>query len=71
MQNADLELKKLETRIDELIRISGRLGEENRALRASQRTLQMERAGLLEKNDRARNRVEAMIMHLNSMEHGT
>lgn len=71
MQNADLELKKLETRIDELIRISERLGEENRALRASQRTLQMERAGLLEKNDRARNRVEAMIMHLNSMEHGT
>ncbi|RLA38340.1 MAG: TIGR02449 family protein [Gammaproteobacteria bacterium] len=71
MKSAELELKKLESRIDELIRISGRLGEENRALRASQRTLQMERAGLLEKNDRARNRVEAMIMHLNSMEHST
>jgi cell division protein ZapB len=71
MKSAELELKKLESRIDELIRISERLGEENRALRASQRTLQMERAGLLEKNDRARNRVEAMIMHLNSMEHST
>lgn len=71
MQSADLELKKLEARIDELIRICERLGEENRALRTSQRTLQMERAGLLEKNDRARNRVEAMIMHLNSMEHGS
>ena len=71
MQSADLELKKLEARIDELIRITERLGEENRALRASQRTLQVERANLLEKNDRARNRVEAMIMHLNSMEHGT
>jgi cell division protein ZapB len=71
MQSADLELKKLEARIDELIHICTRLGEENRALRASQRSLQMERAGLLEKNDRARNRVEAMIMHLNSMEHGS
>ncbi len=71
MQSADLELKKLETRIDELIRICERLGEENRALRASQRSLQMERANLLEKNDRARNRVEAMIMHLNSMESGS
>ena len=71
MQSADLELKKLETRIDELIRICERQGEENRALRASQRSLQMERANLLEKNDRARNRVEAMIMHLNSMEQGS
>ena len=71
MQSADLELKKLEARIDELIRVCERLGEENRALRTSQRGLQMERANLLEKNDRARNRVEAMIMHLSSMDQGS
>ena len=71
MQGADLELKKLESRIDELIRVCERLGEENRALRASQRSLQLERASLLEKNERARNRVEAMIMHLNTMEQGS
>jgi len=71
MQGADLELKKLEVRIDELIKVCERLGEENRALRASQRSLQLERATLLEKNERARNRVEAMIMHLNSMEQST
>ncbi|HEY5789177.1 MAG TPA: TIGR02449 family protein [Gammaproteobacteria bacterium] len=71
MQGAELELKKLEARIDELIRVCERLGEENRALRTSQRSLQLERASLLEKNERARNRVEAMIMHLNSMEQGS
>ena len=40
-------------------------------MRTSQRSLQLERASLLEKNERARNRVEAMIMHLNSMEQGS
>ena len=34
-------------------------------------SLQVERASLLEKNERARNRVEAMLMHLNSLEQGT
>jgi len=68
MQSADLELKKLEAQVEELIHVVDRLSEENRALRASQRSLQLERASLIEKNERVRNRVEAMIMHLNTME---
>lgn len=68
MQSAELELKKLEARVDELIHVVDRLSEENRAMRAGQRSMQLERASLIEKNERVRNRVEAMIMHLNTLE---
>jgi cell division protein ZapB len=47
------------------------LKEENRALRQRQDTLMTERAGLLQKNEQVRGRVEAMIGRLKSMEHGS
>ncbi len=67
-QVAEQELKRLEYRIDELIRTVERLKEENRSLRAQQRNLSTERAQLIEKNELARSRVEAMINRLKAME---
>jgi cell division protein ZapB len=64
----DLELKRLEKRLDDLVVTVGQLKEENRALRQRQDTLTQERAGLLQKNEQVRARVEAMIGRLKSME---
>jgi cell division protein ZapB len=64
----DLELKRLEKRLDDLVGAVGQLKEENRALRQRQDTLTQERAGLLQKNEQVRARVEAMIGRLKSME---
>jgi cell division protein ZapB len=67
---AELELKKLERRLDELVGIVQQLKEENRALRQRQDALSAERSTLLNKNEQVRTRVEAMIGRLKSMEHG-
>lgn len=66
----DTELRRLEKRLDELVGIVGRLREENRALRQRQDSLAVERAALVQKNEQVRNRVEAMIGRLKTMEHG-
>ena len=65
----DLELQRIEKRVEELVRICNQLKEENRSLRQRQEMLVAERAGLLQKNDLVRGRVEAMIERLKSMEH--
>jgi len=67
----DAELKRLDRRIDELVATVGQLKEENRALRQRQELLMNERAGLLQKNEQVRARVEAMIGRLKSMEQGS
>ncbi len=64
------ELRKLEVRLEELVRSITRLKEENRSLRHQQDSLVTERAGLIEKNELARGRVEAMINRLKAMEQG-
>lgn len=66
----ELELKRLEHRIDELIRTCEKLAEENRALRAQRDELVIERTGLMEKAELARTRVEAMISRLKTLEQG-
>lgn len=66
---AAVELKSLEKRIDELVSTVTQLKEESRALRQRQDTLMSERAGLLNKNEQVRARVEAMIGRLKAMEH--
>jgi cell division protein ZapB len=63
-----LELRRLERRLDELILTLSQIKEENRALRQRQETLTTERASLLQKNEQVRARVEAMIGRLKSME---
>jgi cell division protein ZapB len=64
----ELELKRLEKRLEDLIVTVGQIKEENRALRQRQDTLTSERATLLQKNEQVRARVEAMIGRLKSME---
>jgi len=64
------ELLKLEVRLEELVSSIERLKEENRSLRDQQDSMVTERAGLIEKNEMARSRVEAMISRLKSMEQG-
>lgn len=61
----------LERWLDELIRTVERLKDENRSLRQQQQSLATERAGLIQKNELARNRIEAMISQLKSMEQGS
>lgn len=64
----DLELKRLEKRLDELVVICQKLQEENESLRIRQDSLTAERATLLQKNEQVRGRVEAMISRLKAME---
>jgi cell division protein ZapB len=64
----DVELKRLEKRLEELVGICRQLQEENRSLRNRQDTLINERASLLQKNEQVRGRVEAMIGRLKAME---
>ena len=67
----DLELSRLETRINTLLKTIERLSMENRSLRAQQDTLATERATLIERHDLVRNRVEAIVTRLKSLETGT
>jgi len=66
-----IDLHKLEGRVEELIHQCSELGEENRSLRAQQEKLVTERAALIEKTELARTRVEAMITRLKALESGT
>jgi cell division protein ZapB len=67
----DVELKRLEKRLDELVVVCRKLQEENQSLRERQDTLTAERATLLQKNEQVRGRVEAMITRLKAMEQTT
>lgn len=66
----DAELRQLESRMEEIVRVCDQLKEENRSLKERQDALITERASLLQKNELVRGRVEAMIGRLKSMEHG-
>ncbi len=61
-------LSILEGRIETLLEYCQRLSEENRQLRLHNQELLTERVGLIEKNTLARNRIEAMIARLKTME---
>ena len=67
----DLEISRLEASINELLKTIERLNVENRSLRAQQDTLATERAFLIERHDLVRNRVEAIVTRLKSLETGT
>lgn len=62
------DLQQLEQRIDELIDTVGQLKNENTNLRNQKDKLATERSQLIEKTELARNRVEAMISRLRSLE---
>ena len=65
---ADNQLQVLEQKIDELISLCNQLNRENQVLKADSSGWQQERQDLLDKNELARTRVEAMINRLRTME---
>jgi cell division protein ZapB len=68
--SVEQELAHLEDQVGSLLVIIERLTRENRSLRAQQDSLTIERAGLLEKQDQVRNRVDAIVTRLKSLESG-
>lgn len=66
----EVEIRRLEKQIDELLGTVGALYEENRALRQRQDSLATERASLMQRNEQVRTRVEAMIGRLKTLENG-
>jgi cell division protein ZapB len=66
--NIESEMKHLESRIDDLVALCQRLRDENKLLRDQQSSLMQERAKLIEKNEMARMRVEAIVSRLKGME---
>jgi cell division protein ZapB len=68
--SVEQELVRLEEQVDTLLTIIERLTRENRSLRTQQDSLAIERAGLLEKHDQVRNRVDAIVTRLKSLENG-
>ena len=65
---AEIQLKDLEHKIDELISLCRELNRENQALKADSAGWRDERQDLIDKNELARSKVEAMIDRLRTME---
>lgn len=61
-------IQQLEQQLDELIRVSKRLREENMLLRSQQVAWLSERAQLVEKTEVARNRIENMVSRLKQLD---
>ena len=61
-------LNELNRKIEEMILLCKELQQENRALRTSEQSWRQERSQLIEKNEMARQRVEAMIGRLRALE---
>ncbi len=64
----DLQADSLEQKIDELIRLCDQLNDENKLLKSKESTWLGERAKLIDKNEQARVKVEAMISRLKALE---
>lgn len=62
------QLKALEKKIDELIALCGDLNSENQSLKRESQGWHSERLQLIEKNELARSKVEAMINRLQALE---
>lgn len=59
---------QLELKIDELIKLCAVLKEENDLLKSRESSWGLERSKLVEKNELARTKIEAMIVRLKSLE---
>jgi cell division protein ZapB len=66
----DQEVSRLEEQVEILLHTVDRLVKENKSLRAQQESHSTERATLIERNDLVRNRVEAIVSRLKSLENG-
>lgn len=67
---SELTLQALAHKLDQLIRQHEQLMQENTSLRQAKQEWQEERTRLIQKNDVARERVEAMINDLKSLKEG-
>lgn len=65
------ELRNLSRRLDQVIQQARMQGDENRSLRLQHDHVNGERSQLLQKNEQARSRVEAMIARLKALEQHT
>ena len=65
---SDIDLTSLERKIDELVQLCDQLARENQALSEQHGDWAAERAQLIEKNELAKSKVEAMISRLRSLE---
>lgn len=63
------ELEALAAKLERLIERNQRLEAENARLRQAQDDWQQERVQLMQKNDLARHKIEAMISRLRALEH--
>jgi cell division protein ZapB len=63
-----LDIKDLETKIDELIHVCDELERQNLTMHADRDKWLHERTRLLEKNEMAKSKIEAMIMRLKALE---
>jgi|TARA_B110000259_G_C13759913_1_gene300231 cell division protein ZapB len=63
-----LEIKDLEAKIDELILLLDEVEHKQAMMTAERSSWQIERSRLLEKNELAKNKVEAMIMRLKALD---
>ncbi|MBB4818157.1 cell division protein ZapB [Pseudomonas alcaligenes] len=64
----DAELQALTAKLELLIQRVGQLKSQNRQLLAAEKAWKEERAHLIEKNEMARQKVEAMISRLKALE---
>ena len=67
-QRPQLDISKLEKRIDELIALCAELERKHETISAKQNEWAQERTRLMEKNEQAKTKIEAMIMRLKSLE---
>ena len=67
-RNNSLDINTLEKRIDELIKLCDELERRQSSMEADREKWLQERTRLLEKNEMAKTKIEAMIMRLKSLE---
>ena len=65
---SDTPLKALEQKIDDLISLCAELNRENFSLKADAFAWEQEKQELLDKNELAKNKVQAMISRLSALE---
>lgn len=65
------QITALEKKLDELIQLCEVLNNENHILKSRESNWAVERARLVEKNELARVKIEAMITRLKSLEHNS
>jgi len=67
-QNPEVALHELEQKIDMLVQVCQNLHEENQQLKTQQGELIQQRSALMDKTEKAKTRVEAMISRLKLMD---